>query len=70
MEFTGAGNNPLGSIEVHIGSPDGTMIGKASGTGGKGNATAQISATSGRHNVYFVFGEAEAKIKAISMVNK
>ncbi|WP_205942716.1 PQQ-dependent sugar dehydrogenase [Pedobacter psychroterrae] len=70
MEFTGAGNNPLGSIEVRIGSPDGTMIGKASGTGGNGNATAQITSTSGRHHVFFVFGEAEAKIKAISMVNK
>ena len=70
IEFAGTGNNAIGNIEVRLGSPDGTLIGKADGSAANSKATAAITATKGKHNVYFVFGDADARLKAITMMNR
>jgi len=70
IEFVGADNVSAGKIEVRIDSPEGKLIGQSSAKeNGSLNTVADIEALKGKYNVYFVFTEPSARLKAISMKN-
>ncbi|MEJ2881219.1 hypothetical protein WAE59_07625, partial [Pedobacter sp. GR22-6] len=56
---------PKGSIEIHLDSPTGPIIGKTEGT----SAIANLQATKGKRNLWFVFSEKGSQVSALRMLS-
>ncbi|UYQ94430.1 PQQ-dependent sugar dehydrogenase [Chitinophaga horti] len=57
-----------GAFEIRLGSPDGKVIGN--GADGANNVTATLEPTTGKHDVYLVFGKRDARITSVTVNNK
>lgn len=69
VQFSAAEGSAKGTVEIRTGSADGTVIGKTS-VSEKGEAVADLTAMTGRKDVYFVFTKPGIKLKDLTVINK
>ncbi|HEY9535745.1 MAG TPA: PQQ-dependent sugar dehydrogenase [Mucilaginibacter sp.] len=70
--FVGLNRNNMqktGTIELHAGSPQGTLLAKYSGNYAPGNVKAEIAPVSGVTNLYFVFSGAPIQFSSIKFLD-
>jgi cytochrome c len=58
-----------GTVEVRLGSTEGQLIGKTT-VGDNADGIADLTATSGRKDIYFVFTKPGIKVRDLTMLNK
>ncbi|MBC7567767.1 MAG: PQQ-dependent sugar dehydrogenase [Pedobacter sp.] len=69
IQFASAEKGAKGTVEVRLGSVDGTVVGKTT-VGENTDGVAELTTTSGRKDVYFVFTKPGIKLKDLTMLNK
>jgi cytochrome c len=70
--FVGLNRNNMqktGTIELHAGSPQGTLLAKYSGNYAPGNVKAEIAPASGVTDLYFVFSGAPIQFSSIKFLD-
>lgn len=71
LTISGTKRNGCGAFEVRLDKPDGSPVTKSvTSATGDNSLTAQLSETTGKHDVFIVFNEAGGKITSITAKNK
>ena len=69
IQLASAEKGVKGTVEVRLGSVDGAVIGKTS-VAENADGIVDLTLTSGRRDVYFVFTKPGIKLKELTMINK
>jgi cytochrome c len=69
IQFKSAEGGAKGTVEIRLGTADGQVIGKTA-VAEKSDGVAELTPTTGRKNVYFVFTKPGIKLKELTVMNK
>jgi cytochrome c len=69
IQFKSAEGGAKGTVEIRLGTADGQVIGKTT-VAEKSDGVAELTPTTGRKNVYFVFTKPGIKLKELTVMNK